>query len=67
MSAWLSFFIGLFVGILSLMLLRIALYNLQKLWLKKGNKLKSEGEKLQAETNALILQLEQLKTELGGR
>jgi len=66
MSLGLGILIGFIAGILFMVLLRVLIYNLVKIGIKRGNKLKSQGEQLQAETNALILELERLKSELNG-
>jgi len=66
MSLGLGILIGFIAGILFMVLLRVLIYNIVKIGIKRGNKLKSQGEQLQAETNALILELERLKSELNG-
>ena len=66
MSTELAILGGFLAGILFMVLLRVVIYNLVKIGIKRGNKLKSQGEQLQAETNALILELERLKSELNG-
>jgi hypothetical protein len=66
MSLGLGILIGFIAGILFMVLLRVLIYNLVKIGIKRGNKLKSQGEQLQAEANTLILELERLKSELNG-
>ena len=66
MSLGLGILIGFIAGILFMILLRVLIYNLVKIGIKRGNKLKSQGEQLQAEANTLILELERLKSELNG-